>query len=367
MGWSPGRRLAALDVLAELLGGHPAARSGRAVPWATVAALAEELDVQAALWAAVRTDTGRLPAQLADRLREFHRGNTLRNARLRNELREIIAALNGAGIEPLLIKGALRLVDGTLPQVGDRWMNDLDVLVPRGSAASATEALEGAGYEPGRVKPFSHPHEVLFVRPGGPAPIEVHVDLGEECVRRVLPRSEAWQRSTALAFGALRARAPSSTDQVLHNVLHSAVQDLNHAVGGLPLRQFVDLAGLVNAHADAIDWGMVERRMTGHGLRRVLRTHLWLAHRYAGLPALDVPWWGGDRAHALRVRGQFALGWPADVQRNLRYAFGREYLDVLYAHGGRPESLALARVRHAARLLRGDATGAVRQAVLPRN
>jgi hypothetical protein len=153
---------------------------------------------------------------------------------------------------------------------------------------------------------------------------------------------------------------------VLYNVLHSSVQDGNHANGGLPLRQLLILSTLVETHGTAIDWAMIGRRMEEHGLARQMRDHLWLAHRFAGmdLPEGNVSAW--SRLHEGRVLANFALGWPAHLQRNLRGAMQRDYLDSLYHHGNHPLRLGAARVRHAVRIVHEQRTTMVDKALARR-
>jgi hypothetical protein len=368
---APSRRVATLLCLSRALKGEPTGieqkKAGYRQPisWSEVVALASELLVTPSLWCAVaQLDDDTLRAPVAEELRDHYRSNTVRNLRLRHQLTGAVQALNAAGIVPLLFKGALVLVDGKPGGLGERFMADLDVVVPADGISGAVDALRPIGFRPVSGKPFQFPHEVPLVHSG--VWIELHVELGSRPISAVLPAAEVWAESTEWIFaqGRARARAPSATHQVLHNVLHSAVQDLEHAVAGLPLRQLLTLGRLVGVHGSSVDWRAVSRRMQAHGLTNELRDHLWLAHRLTGMP-LPGGSYGtiGARSHEARVLASFGLGWPPELQRNLRFAFRREYLDTLYSHGNRPSRLALARARHAVRVLRQDGRGALREAV----
>lgn len=330
-------------------------------------AAANELLVMPAVCRVVRDQHLRTPPAVAEHVRYWHRGNTMRNVRLRHDLIAAVRALNDAGLVPLLFKGSLQLVDGTLEPVGDRFMRDLDLLVPADGLELASVALEGIGYS---LKPAlgSLPHELVLERPDAPGDIELHVELGDEPIPKVLPAEEAWAESVSLELGVgrdsrpARARGLVPTHQVLHYILHSTLQDRCHALGDLPLRQLLTLSALARAHGTAVDWPVVHARMEHHGLVDELRSHVWLARRYAGLPLPPGDWGRRSWLHEMRVLVNFALVWPANVQRNLAYAFGREYLDSLYIHGDRPLPLAWARARHAARVVRREGWGAVRLA-----
>ncbi len=188
-----------------------------------------------------------------------------------------------------------------------------------------------------------------------PGLIDLHIELGTGLVSSVLPVADAWGQSLPHSFGSAQARGLSATHQVLHNVLHAAVQDLNHVVRGLPLRQLVALARLVEVHGSETDWEEIQARMAAHRLSEVLRDHLRLTNRLIGIEApdtlLDGTRW---HLHERSVLISFALGWPVEIQRNLRFAFGTAYLDWLYHHDNRRSRLATARARHAAHVLRRD-------------
>jgi hypothetical protein len=402
-------RLAALDSLTGVLLDANAPGSSRAPSfssgrrrfhWTDVIAVAEELLVMPALARAISDralsdravsdraglDTECAPAALTDQLRDQWRWNTLRNARLRRQLLEALTALNEAGVTPLLFKGALNLLDGTLAGIGDRYMSDLDLMVPTEQRVAARAALEGLGYAPDPASPFHQPHELGFHRTGTGGPIDLHTEFGDEPLITVLPAADAWRDSTELVVEERRARGLSPTHQVLHNVLHAAVLDLNHAIGGLPFRQLLALEKIVRTQSESIDWPALALHAQAHGLTRELRDHLWLARRFAGAevpspatvsrataPPAAIPdpesysggWGWQPRAHELRVRAGFALGWPPHVQRNLHYAFGPSYLESLYGTDA-GFSLARARARHAVKLLRGSRSRALGDAVLRR-
>jgi hypothetical protein len=355
---SPRRRIGALLALCRILGASARRRWPGTADWDDVLSMARELWVMPSLGYAVREGASPFPAPAAELLREYYRVNALRNVRFRHQLVEAVHALNQAGIVPLLFKGALQLVDGTEANSGYRGMGDLDLAVPADAMAASAEALGQLGYGPDRTWILLHPHVLPMKKHDVPGPIELHVELGSRRTASVLPMAAAWDASGELGFEGVQARALSPTHQALHSVLHASVQDLGHAVAALPLRQLLTLAHLDRVHGPALDWRAIRARMEAHGLSRVLRDHVWLAHRLAGL-ALPEGAWGrwGERSHELRVLANFGLGWPAHLHRNLLDAFDRTYLDALYEHGDRPLGLARAWGRHAGHLLRRDGLG----------
>jgi hypothetical protein len=333
------------------------------IGWDEVLDMAVEQGVISSLWEPLRERQASLPAPVEERIRDQYRGNAIRNLRFRRQLGEAVEALNTAGIEPLVFKGALQLVDDT-GSVAHRWMSDLDLAVSPESVPAACEALEEIGYRRSPGNPFDHLNELPYGRCGVPGLIDLHRELGTGAVSSVLPAVDAWAQSLPLSFANARARGLSATHQVLHNILHAAVQDLHHDARGLPLRQLVALARLLAVHGPDIDWTEIEARMGAHGLGKVLGDHLRLAEQLLGIEAPAALLEGTRfRLHERSVLASFALGWPAELQRNLRFAFGAAYLDWLYNHGDGRGRLAAARARHAVRVVRRDGRGALQRAL----
>jgi hypothetical protein len=334
------------------------------VTWEEVLAMAFEQGVGPALWEALRA-RAQLPPAVGERLREEYRANAVRNLRLRTQLQQAIGALNAAEIEPLLFKGALHLVGGAA-DVGQRWMSDLDMAVPADALPAACAALEGIGYRRVAKQPFES-DELVHARPATAGLIDLHVELGREPISTVLPAADAWARSKGLRTGDGRARGLCAADQVLHNILHGALKDLDHAVRALPLRQLLALARLAGAHAGKLDWDEIEVRMAAGGLESVLRDQLRLADRLFTIAApVRLRSDPRSRLHERLVLLSFALGWPAELRRNLRWTFSRTYLESLYAHGNRGSRVTFARARHALRLLRREGAGTIGKALRPR-
>jgi hypothetical protein len=367
---SPRRRGHALFDLCSVLSGPgaPADATWRArdlspVAWAEVRVLADELAVTPSVWGALQRLDIEPPQSELEVFRQHHCWNAARNVGFHHALTEAVEALNAVDIVPLLFKGSLSLVDGSVDDVGGRFMADLDVAVPPGTLAKAIDALRAVGYEPLSRKPWEPVHDLPVVRRGTLEMIDLHVELGSQPVERVLPASAAWAASSELRFASAQARGLSPTHQVLHCILHSALQDVHHASAGLPLRHLLTLAQLARAHRSAVDWSEIDTRAENQGVSEVVRDHLWLAHRLAGL-SLPPGRWDGvrPRLHELRVLANFSLGWPADLHRNLHLTFGSAHLDSLYAHGGSPIRLAAARARHAAQMLQRDWRGSSRKA-----
>ena len=134
----------ALEALIAGLRGRPAASAD----WQSVIALANHTLLTPALFSSLAHagQIDRLPQEVGEYLRFIHDCNRERNLRLRGQLREAVTALNGRGIVPLLIKGAVPLFLSPAGRVPSRMTSDLDICVEAVEEAAAQACLEELGY-----------------------------------------------------------------------------------------------------------------------------------------------------------------------------------------------------------------------------
>jgi Uncharacterised nucleotidyltransferase len=288
------QRLHAFDVVARILAervqGGEASDELRAtvhstkVDWERVVGIASSHFVLPAMAAALR-DLGLLRAvedELAAFLEAVHAANLERNDDLRDELAAAVRILNRAGIEPVLLKGAIRLVDRLYPDQGWRMLRDLDLLVPDARLTAAGRAFEEAGYA--RVE------DGAFRRATGICQIDPHTVLfdGSRQVR-LLRAVDVLAASHPLAFGDLTVRIPSVEHQLVHLIGHGQLRHCGHAIGRICLRDRLEAAALSHWGREAVDWQAVSRRFVAAGYRRpllsfllVLRDGAWAAAPVAG-------------------------------------------------------------------------------------
>ena len=81
-----------------------------------------------------------VPAASRSRLEQAYRKTLLTNTVLMRTTAGVIAALRRNGIEPVVWKGAV-LADSFYPDLGCRWLGDIDLVIQASQAARAAEAL----------------------------------------------------------------------------------------------------------------------------------------------------------------------------------------------------------------------------------
>lgn len=208
-----------------------------------------------------------LPRDLLGVLTTIHEANADRNARLRRQVEAAVALHNRAGIEPVLLKGAARLVDGTYDDPADRFMRDLDLLVPVERLAEAADILQAAGYrftEPEAAEAQGHHHLPNLRHEQEEASIELHRAVVHARHARLLPAADIIARSTAVAVGGASARLLAPPDSLLHLVVHGQLQHFRLLSGSLLLQEIVEFVllarragneALAAAHGQAADAG----------------------------------------------------------------------------------------------------------------
>lgn len=321
--------------------------------WPELVALANRELLAPALWVALcdKGLTGELPAANADYLRRARAVNAVRNTRMASELDGVIRVLNDAGIEPVLLKGAVDLVAPRYSDPAARVLRDLDLLVPRSQCPDALAALAGAGYRPKKDWLESYFYELS--RPAAMAPIDLQWYVSAQ--RDVLPPEDAYGTAMTMAQGAARFRILSPEHQVVHNVLHSELQDRGSQSRFVWLRQLLDLVAICRHTGQGLDWGQVRDCFARRGVEHVLVARLFMAHRLLGLamPAGMDPT-PAARAHLRRALAR--LDRPRTLAARSVWAtissqFDPRLIDLIYGSGKSRLRLGRDRFRHGLRLL----------------
>jgi len=329
------QRLQAFDVLVRILseglqGGEASDQlcttmRARNLDWERLVAIASVQFVLPATAAAVR-ELGALRVlddELATFLDAVYAANMERNIELRAELAGAVKVLNRAGIEPVLLKGAIRLLDGLYPADAWRMLRDLDLLVPKAALAEAARALQEAGYAP--------VEEGAFQREMGVCQIDLHEELfpGSRQMR-LLQAVNVLHASRLLAFGDATVRIPSVEHQLVHLIGHCQLRHPGHAIGRICLRDRLEAAALLYSAHEAVDWQAVWRRFVEAGYRRpllsfllALRDGAWAAVPVSG--SIDPLTTLQRRRIALQARwrafdyvGSRAGWWVSEIKRQLR-------------------------------------------------
>jgi hypothetical protein len=336
--------------------------------WRPFLAFANHELLAPTLWVRLR-DKGLLdaiPASAAAFLRRSHAINTVRNERIRGELLEAARAMNAAGVEPVVLKGGVDLIVSRYGDPGARILRDIDLFVPNDQMDRALAAMERIGYRnlPREATKFVTYYADL-TRPGNVVGIDLQWYISGQ--RDLLTPEESWSDSVPHEIDGVRIRTLAPAHQIVHNLLHSEVQDRGE-LGLVWLRQLLDLAALWRQLGPSLDWRAVQEQFRARGFPRLVAKRLYLANRLLALPLPD----GLEPTLAARLhyrRCLFQLRWrwleqAMAFRATLASAFDVRMIDVIYDSGTRGWRMALKRAVHGARLVqrhRGQVRAIVRK------
>jgi Uncharacterised nucleotidyltransferase len=219
----------------------------------------------------------RLPEAFALYLEFVHAENVRRNHALRDELGQAAVCLNRLNIEPLVLKGAIHLVDSLYPEPGWRFMRDLDLLIPRERVGQAIAGLAGIGYHfmPDAAEhPTRHRHLAQLGRDDALVVIEIHTELLES--RDALPAELVLARARLVELDGARVRVPDAADQLGHLVGHDRFDRDIYRSGFFLLRSVFETALLCQDNGPPRH---LLARVHGSPLARAVRVHHALAAR----------------------------------------------------------------------------------------
>lgn len=165
------------------------------------------------------------------------------------QARELLAALAGAGIPTVPLKGlwlSTRIYDDPVR----RPMSDLDLLIRRADLDAARQALAAVGYAC-RKETFAErfANDLSFVRPRAPKHVELHWDFACDRVP-LIPRPDVnaiWSATRPTEWNGVPCRELSDGDQLAHLCHH-----ILHHLFQVPLRNWLDIALFLQARREAL-------------------------------------------------------------------------------------------------------------------
>ena len=241
---------------------------------------------------AMRDRLSQVPPDVRTALEGLYQLNDQRNRRLRAVLRDTVRLLNQAGIEPILLKGAIALLPEQYPLACARVLGDLDLAVDADQLAPAVAALQGAGYIPapnfylGFWSAYEHHHWFPLLHPSGDGYVELHHDLfSDRRLKAALSLPMVQARALARDWDGLQVRIPALEHRLLHNALHHQVHDQGFESDRRSLRQLLEFAQLRSWSAGAEpDWPGLLRPLDRAGVGAAVRAWLLAAQTLFGQP-----------------------------------------------------------------------------------
>jgi hypothetical protein len=235
-----------------------------------------------------------LPNELQTYLHHLHQANKERNEAFFSAIKEIYSKLKDLEIPAILLKGGATLCDNLYNDQGARMMGDLDLLVKPQHAELVRNLLLQQGYKEqpdwfagcfrGYFNTYIRHHLPSQLKPGTPVAVDIHSLTALGQAGRVLQTDLAWKHKEIITWEGLNPAVLIPTYRLLHNTVHSLVQDRMYITSIIFLRDLAEFTYLVRRYESAINWHEWLKKGSDQGLDRQFRVYMTLAHKFMGMP-----------------------------------------------------------------------------------
>lgn len=299
-------------------------------------------------------------------LKEFFDLNRQRNQHFLQELNKIVLEFNKLDIDVVLLKGAVALLDGWYEDMAERFLRDIDLLVPQDKAQQAFEHLLGLGYE--LVNPLDEnlhelqTHQLAALhRKGSPLVVELHIApitlkakgmlTNEQVFRdKVLASADQLTKLVSAEVQAAQFYMPCAQHCLLIALAHTQIADNNRQNQRFFLRHGMDIERILNRYGLA-NVDAVNHIFESHGFQNLLPEYLQTLDFFFGsdfLEASSIKYNGEDKAHLKQILDKLiqeqesskSLSTKQNKRRYLRQqtinAFSKERIHMRYGVSSEP-------------------------------
>jgi hypothetical protein len=218
--------------------------------WAHLLMLAEEQGVLPLLTKRLeKLNSGVIPAEIRQKLRDAARAQTLFTLSLTGELFRVLDRFAALDIEILLTKGPV-LSARCYGDPGLRQYTDLDLVLRDADILRATETMSALGYQAkvplSAIRAKKIPGEYMFSQAGTNLLVELHTERTFRYHPKPLPIDELFDRHSQVRFDGHDVPALSTEDELILICIHGAKHFWER------LMWIADVAALVTQQT--VDW-----------------------------------------------------------------------------------------------------------------
>jgi hypothetical protein len=263
--------------------------------------------------ALINTCPEALPKLIVDQVKRYLQAHTLRNIFLMRELIRLLGALERIGITAIPWKGPV-LAAAAYGNLALRQFGDLDILVRERDAMTAKDLLLSSGYRllyQGTAEQEDAFHSVRkvceLVREDGRVAVELHWAITSHTFYFPLDPASLWNQVERVSLQGASVPNLGTADLLIVLCVHGA----KHHWGRL--MWICDIAEVLRAYSNKIDWSSLMKRARSLGGARMLALGLLLARELldAKLPQRALQEIGADPKVALlaeEVRSRIFTG-----------------------------------------------------------
>ena len=229
-----------------------------------------------------------LPIDVLEHLEAMYALNLDDNLRYEDQLAHLIQTLNNLGVRPVLLKGAAALVRGLYPTAGERFIGDIDILIPPDQLETVLNKLLAEGYTTKATKvelldvanfilTGGH-HYTPIKHPDWPVWVELHVHPVLSRVGQLLNPEEIVREAIQINWRGTECLLPSPTHFVMHTIIHAFFVDFVDFVDYqvLAFRQLFEFVHASQVYANEIDWIVIQQRFVGYSTAYMVWASVYL-------------------------------------------------------------------------------------------
>jgi hypothetical protein len=236
-----------------------------------------------------------LPRELVAYLTELDRLYLNRSLAIKQEIIAVSSMLKEVTPKIVLLKGAATLFNGLANPISTRYMTDIDILVSEETLGNCLSKIKCNGYildkDELSIETNDFHHAPPAIREDGPCYIELHRRPLVNSLTNILDKVEAIETSVPLELAkGLVVQQMHPTQQIIHTIAHSELQDRGYAERHIDLRQLLNFYLVTQTFGQEICWKTVEERYKSTSHLHILNSVLYQANKLFGLtvPSLKI-------------------------------------------------------------------------------
>ena len=261
--------------------------------WEVFLRIADKLGLAPLIHAGLRELDGsvEIPKPVKERLRHLYHRETIASLTLREALGPVLKQFHDASLPVVILKGAA-MAALVYPSPALRPMADVDLMVQKHDLDRADDLLRSKGFDrrfdapSGSKLALNTPSRMLYVRPQGFPPVELHHHIvnahTDVMLYERIAVGELWKRSHSAEIESIDTLVLSHEDLLLHLALHLSKR--NQFFG--QLRTLRDIGELGKRHGSTIDWNGIVARAESYKVSKYLYYSFRLARELVGA---DIP------------------------------------------------------------------------------
>lgn len=223
--------------------------------WATISGWARQSGTLSNVYAFLHEEgiCDLIPKDLAGEFRYEYLSIAARNIFFLDRAATLLSGLKAKHVRVVALKGIF-LLDNIYHSIGERSMNDIDLLVPRNDLACALRFFNEKGFSPKsyfdiKAENIDIKHVPPLMKPDEPI-VELHWTLLEEDEPFRIEMENVWERVRPVMVNNVEVFALGVEDAILHLCLHSSYQHYFQN----RLRGLIDIDKFIWHSSPDIDW-----------------------------------------------------------------------------------------------------------------